>query len=46
MFLCQVHIANFRGIKKLSLILDDTTVLIGENNICKSTILDLLYLST
>jgi len=42
MFLCQVHIANFRGIKKLSLTLDDTTVLIGENNICKSTILDAL----
>src|SRR6266704_3360767 len=42
MFLCQVNIANFRGIKKLNLILDDTTVLIGENNICKSTILDAL----
>src|SRR5262249_36582294 len=39
MFLHQLDISNFRGIKKLSLTLDKTTVLIGENNIGKSTIL-------
>jgi putative ATP-dependent endonuclease of OLD family len=39
MFLRQLDISNFRGIKKLSLTLDKTTVLIGENNIGKSTIL-------
>ena len=39
MFLAQIDIANFRGIRYLSLTLDDTTVLIGENNTGKSTIL-------
>ena len=39
MFLTQIDIANFRGIRHLSLTLDDTTVLIGENNTGKSTIL-------
>ena len=42
MFLCRVDITNFRGIKKLSLTLDDVIVLIGENNTGKSTILDAL----
>ena len=39
MFLDQIDIKNFRGIRDLSLKLDDTTVLIGENNTGKSTIL-------
>ena len=39
MFLAQIDISNFRGIRHLSLTLDDTTVLIGENNTGKSTIL-------
>ena len=42
MFLEQIDIVNFRGIRQLSLNLDDTTVLIGENNTGKSTILDAL----
>ena len=39
MFIDQIDIRNFRGIRQLSLKLDDTTVLIGENNTGKSTIL-------
>ncbi len=35
---------NFRGIRKLSLKLNDTTVLIGENNTGKTTILDALQI--
>lgn len=35
----EIEINNFRGIRKLSLNLDETTVLIGENNTGKSTIL-------
>lgn len=42
MFLNQITIKNFRGIKSLDLNLEDTTVLIGENNTGKSTILDAL----
>jgi putative ATP-dependent endonuclease of OLD family len=42
MFLSQITIKNFRGIKSLDLNLADTTVLIGENNTGKSTILDAL----
>lgn len=42
MFLSQLTIKNFRGIKSLDLNLADTTVLIGENNTGKSTILDAL----
>ena len=44
MFLEQVDILNFRGIRQLNLTLDDTTVLIGENNTGKTTILDALQL--
>lgn len=40
----KVDIANFRGIKKLSLNLDETTVLIGENNTGKSSILDAIQI--
>lgn len=42
MQLSNVHIKNFRGITDLSLDLASTTVLIGENNTGKSTILDAL----
>lgn len=44
MFLQQVEIANFRGIKNLRIVFDDVTVLIGENNTGKTTILDALQL--
>lgn len=42
MFLKQLEIKNFRGIKELTLPLDDLCVLIGENNSGKSSILDAL----
>ncbi len=42
MFLEKIDIANFRGIRNLSMKLDKTTVLIGENNTGKSTILEAL----
>ena len=42
MKLIRLDIENFRGIKALSVPLDDTTVLIGENNSGKSSILDAL----
>ena len=44
MFLEQIDIVNFRGIRNLSLNLDKTTVLIGENNTGKTTILDALQI--
>jgi len=40
MKLCQLKIENFRGITHLELELGDTTVLIGENNVGKTAILD------
>lgn len=45
MFLKRIDISRFRGICQLSLQLDQTTVLIGENNTGKSTILDALQLA-
>lgn len=42
MFLERIDITNFRGIRQLSIKLDGTTVLIGENNTGKSTILEAL----
>ena len=45
MFLESIDIANFRGIRQLSLRLEQTTVIIGENNTGKSTILDALLLA-
>ncbi len=39
MFIDQIEINNFRGVRNLILKLDETTVLIGENNTGKSTIL-------
>lgn len=40
MKLCHIKIENFRGITHLELELGDTTVLIGENNVGKTAILD------
>ncbi len=40
MLLKNIEIQNFRGIKYLSVDLNEVTVLIGENNAGKSTILD------
>lgn len=45
MFLKQIDIANFRGINRLTIHLDQTTILIGENNTGKSTILDAIQLA-
>lgn len=44
MKLRHVLIENFRGIKRLELDLDETTVLVGENNSGKTTVLDALRL--
>jgi len=40
MKLNEIKIENFRGIRSLDLLLDDLTVLIGENNTGKSTVLE------
>lgn len=40
MKLRKIRIQNFRGIKDLEIDIDDTTVLIGENNSGKTAILD------
>ena len=40
MLLAEVTIKNFRGIEELSLSLDDFSVLVGDNNTGKSSILD------
>lgn len=44
MKLKEVTINNFRGIRSLHLPLDDLTVLIGENNTGKSTVLEAIQL--
>ncbi|ANI28707.1 hypothetical protein PL78_02490 [Yersinia entomophaga] len=44
MFLERVEIVGFRGINRISLTLDDNTVLIGENAWGKSSLLDALTL--
>ncbi|MHB1768882.1 MAG: ATP-dependent nuclease [Phycisphaerae bacterium] len=44
MKLVEIKIANFRGIRSLDLPLDGLTVLIGENNAGKSTILEAIRL--
>lgn len=44
MQLTRVHIENFRGIKDLSLDLDDMIVLIGENNTGKTAVLEAIHL--
>ena len=40
MFLKEVIVKNFRSLKDVDVILDDSTILIGENNSGKSTLLD------
>jgi putative ATP-dependent endonuclease of OLD family len=42
MFLSYLKIQNFRGIEELEMDLDDVCVLIGENNVGKSSVLDAL----
>jgi putative ATP-dependent endonuclease of OLD family len=45
MFLRQVTVENFRGIEKVTVDLDETTILIGENNCGKTSFIDALRLS-
>ena len=42
MLLSSLHIKNYRGIKSLELAFDETTVLVGENNCGKTTVLHAL----
>jgi len=42
MFLSHLHIENFRGLRKLDLDFDDTTILIGENAVGKTSVLEVL----
>lgn len=44
MYLERIEIVGFRGINRLSLTLDENTVLIGENAWGKSSLLDALTL--
>ena len=44
MKITKVRIENFRGLKELEVDLDETTVLIGENNSGKTSVLDVLRL--
>lgn len=44
MQLSNLEICNFRGITSISIPLDSTTVLIGENNTGKTSVLDALHL--
>jgi len=44
MRLVEVKIENFRGVRSMHLILDGLTVLIGENNTGKSTVLEAIRL--
>ena len=44
MRITKVRIENFRGLKQLEIDLDETTVLIGENNSGKTSVLDALRL--
>ncbi len=39
----RLHIKSFRGIHDLSLDLDEVTILIGSNNMGKTSILDALH---
>jgi putative ATP-dependent endonuclease of OLD family len=42
MLLRKVDIENYRGVERLELELDETTVLIGENNVGKTSVLEAL----
>ena len=44
MRLVELKVNNFRGVHSLQLLLDGLTVLIGENNIGKSTVLEAIRL--
>src|SRR5262245_60628138 len=44
MKVARVRIENFRGLKELEIDFDDTTVLVGENNSGKTSVLDALRL--
>ena len=44
MKLSRLHICNFRGIKEAKLVFSDHVVLIGDNNVGKSTILEAIDL--
>ena len=43
--LCRIDIEGFRGIRRMTLELDDTTALIGENSCGKTSVLDALELA-
>ncbi len=43
--LCRIEIEGFRGIRRMTLELDDTTALIGENSCGKTSVLDALELA-
>ncbi len=43
MLLTRIKIRNFRGIAHLDINLDETTVLIGENNTGKTSVLEAIY---
>ncbi|MFO0872724.1 MAG: DUF2813 domain-containing protein [Phycisphaerales bacterium] len=45
MHLASLHLEHFRGFRRLSLALDPTTVLIGENSCGKTSILDAIRLA-
>lgn len=45
MKITEIKIQNFRGIRSLALKLDDLTVLIGENNTGKSTVIEAIRLA-
>lgn len=45
MKLTDIKIKNFRGVRSLHLPLDSLTVLIGENNTGKSTVLEAIRLA-
>ena len=44
MYLRRVVVENFRGIRRVEMELDKSTVLIGENNAGKSTVVDAIRL--
>lgn len=45
MFLKEIRVKNFRSLKDVTVTFDETTVLIGENNAGKSTVLDSLRIA-
>ena len=45
MLLRTIRITNFRGLPDVEIALDETTVLIGENNVGKSSVLDAIRLT-